>query len=340
MQEVGAALAALGHDVTFLSAAWEPGVSELDGVRTVRLKRHREEDIGHEADFGRRVLPRLMLGRYDVVHSMGRRDAVASIRASRIHPHRRTIFTDLGYPSRAWWGPQGREGAVVEQVVAGIDVYSCMSEWALEWLERDYGRADGIVVPGGVDLKKMVPAPARTVEPTLLYSGSLVERRKGVDTLLEALPIVAETEPEVQLWLSGPGDPGQLLDRASPSAKARTTVLGTGSTDEQHERYGRAWATCLPSIGDSFGMVLVESLACGTPLVVTTHGAPQELVDPGANGEICEPGDVEGLARACCRAIELARRPDTAAICRRRAEPFDWRTGLAPRLEAIYARRD
>jgi len=336
-QELGAALVDRGHEVTILSAAWDAGQSEVDGVTTVRLKRHREEEIGHEADFARRVLPRLVLGRFDAVHSMGRRDAVASIRAARVHPRRRTVFTDLGYPSRAWWGPQGREGAVVERVVAGIDVYSCMSRWALEWLARDYGRTDGVVVPGGVDLRRMRPSTARAPEPTLLYSGTLTEPRKGIATLLEALPLVAEAEPDVRLWLSGPGDAAPLLAAAPPAARERTELLGAGGSDEQHERYGQAWATCLPSIGDSFGMALVESLACGTPLVVTTHGAPHELVSPGRTGELCEPGDVVGLAAACLRAIQLARQSDTVSACRSSAQAFDWRGGVAPMVEALYA---
>jgi phosphatidylinositol alpha-mannosyltransferase len=336
IQELGAALVERGHEVTILSAAWDRGRDVTDGVTVVRLRRRREDPIGHEADFGRRVLPALVRGRYDAVHSMGRRDAVASIRAARLHPKRRTVFTDLGYPSREWWDPQGRESRFVERVVAGIDVYSCMSSWALEWLARDYGRTDGVVVPGGVDLRQMRPAEARTPEPTLLYSGALDEPRKGIATLLDALPKIAVAEPGVQLWLSGPGDVEPLLAAAPPESRARVVVLGTGDADAQHERYGQAWATCLPSVGDSFGMVLVESLACGTPLVVTTHGAPQELVRPGATGELSAPGDAEDLAAACVRALALARDPGTTAACRASAEPFDWRAGIAPLVERLY----
>ncbi|MES4793150.1 MAG: hypothetical protein C4321_09370, partial [Chloroflexota bacterium] len=73
--------------------------------------------------------------------------------------------------------------------------------------------------------------------------------------------------PDVAVWLSGPGDASALLAAAPPEARARTTVLPLGEPTAQHERYGRAWVTTLPSRGDSFGMVLVESLACGTPIV-------------------------------------------------------------------------
>jgi phosphatidylinositol alpha-mannosyltransferase len=336
IQELGAALVARDHEVRILSAAWEPHDSELDGVTTVRLRRFRKNDYAHEADFGRRILPRLIAGRYDVVHSMGRRDAVASIRAARFHPGRRTVITDLGLPSREYWSTMPNEERAVEKVVRGIDVYSCMSRYAVEYLSRDFGRTDGVVIPGGVDRDAFQPAAARTPSPTLLFSGALTEPRMGIGTLLAALPLIAEVEPEVRLWLSGPGDPKQFLDAATPDAVARTEVLGTGEAARQHERYGTAWATCLPSVSDSFGMALIESLACGTPLVVSTDGAPQELVQEGVNGELCEPGDVQGLAKACLRAIELARQPGTVERCRASIARFDWDDGLAPLVEGFY----
>jgi glycosyltransferase involved in cell wall biosynthesis len=336
VQELGAALVRRGHEVTFLSAAWDPTDSELDGVRTVRLRRRREDTWGHEADFGRRVLPRLVAGRFDAVHSMGRRDALASVRAARLHPRRRTVITDLGLPSRSFWEHTPNEARVVEAVIKGIDVYGCMSQFAVDFLERDYGRTDGVITPGGVDIEAFQPAPAREPRPTLLLSGAFTEPRKGAATVLAALPLIAETEPEVQLWLSGPGDPAELLAAAPPEARARTTCLGVGEADEQQGRYGRAWATVLPSTDDSFGMALIESQACGTPIVVSTHGAPHELVDEGATGELCEPHDAAGFAAACLRAFDLARRADTVQACRDAANRFSWDGAIAPLCERLY----
>jgi phosphatidylinositol alpha-mannosyltransferase len=340
IQELGAALVERGHEVTVLSSGWDATESELDGVRTVRIKRHREAGWGHEADFARRIMPRLVTGRFDVVHSMGRRDATANIRTARLHPRRRTVFTDLGLPLRSFWDAHPIEGRFVERVVAGIDVYSCMSRYALQCLETDYGRSDGVVMPGGVDLRAFHPAPARAAQPTLLFSGALDEPRKGTMTLLEALPRIAEAVPEVRLQLSGPGDPSAFLAAAPRAAVERTEVLGTGDAKAQHERYGRAWATCLPSTGDSFGMALIESLACGTPLMVSTDAAPQELVDEGRTGTLCTAFDVESVAAASIRALELARDDGTVDRCRASAERYDWRAGLAPWAERLYSSRE
>jgi glycosyltransferase involved in cell wall biosynthesis len=336
---LGAALVRRGHEVVHLSGAWEAGVSEVAGVETIKLPRRHEGVYAHEADFGRRVLNELVRRRLDAVHSLGRHDAVASIRAAWLRADgRRTAVTDLGIPDRGWWRAQGlREAAAAARVVRSIDVYSCMSQTAVDGLARTYGRTDGVVVPGGVDLARFVPAPERAPRPTILFSGAIEEERKGVSVLLAALPRVAEAEPDVEVWLSGQGSAERFLAAAPPGARERVRLLGVGEAERQHERYGRAWVTCLPSEADSFGMALVESLACGTPLVVTTDGAPQELVDPGRTGELCPPRDPEALADALLRGFALVRRgAATVDACRATAERFDWDGVLAPLCERLY----
>ena len=335
------ALARRGHDVVHLSASWKPGETEKDGVRTVRLRRFFRNEYRHQADFGRRIIPRLARGRFDVVHSLGHHDAVGAIRARRLRPSMRTVITDLGLPLRDFWRSEGRAQArAVARAVAGIDVYSGMSQCALDHLAANYGRTDGVIVPGGVDVEAFHPAAEREPVPTILFSGAITVPRKGVSVLLEALPSIAASEPDVQLWLSGPGDARPMVDAAPPEARKRTHLLGLGDPEGQPARYARAWATCLPSTFDSFGMALLESLACGTPIVATTHSAPQDLVDEGVTGELCEPEDAEGLAGACLGAFELARRPETTAPCRVSAERCDWDLGLAPLCERLYLGRD
>jgi glycosyltransferase involved in cell wall biosynthesis len=335
---LGAALARRGHDVVSFSAAWEPEEGVIDGVRNVRLRRRHAAGYRHEADFGRRLLPRLVGERFDAVHGLGRYDVLAAIRSARLRRDgRTTMITDLGLPDPVWWREQGRLQAwAARKVVSSVDVYSAMSRTAVERLRAGYGRADGVVVPGGVDLASFVPARERAPRPVILFSGAITEPRKGVAVLLRALPLIAEAEPEVELWLSGPGDAGELIAAAPPTARERVRALGIGEAARQHERYGAAWITCLPSTNDSFGMALVESLACGTPLVTSTDSAPKELVKEGATGELCAPGDPRSLADACLRGFELARSPLTVARCRASAEPFDWDQGLAPLCERLY----
>jgi glycosyltransferase involved in cell wall biosynthesis len=147
---------------------------------------------------------------------------------------------------------------------------------------------------------------------------------------------VAEREPEAHLWLSGPGDARPLLAAAPAAARERAEVLPLGEPSDQAERYARAWVTALPSTNESFGMVLLESLASGTPIAVSDHAAPKELVTP-QTGVVCEAENPRSLADALVAAFDLARGPQTVERCRAYAAGYDWDESLAPRLERLYA---
>lgn len=329
--ETARALAGRGHEVTILTAGrGEHGRSQVHGATQIRYRRWLSRNWMHERWFGWRVLPRLARGRFDAVHSFMPCDAVAAIRTRRLGGHR-TLYDEMGVPGLNW--DARRDGWALRRTLRDVDVYGCMSGYAQEAL-RAAGR-EGARIPGGVHLAEFAPAPARSPEPTILFSGAFEVPFKGVATLLEAVAILAERQPDVRLLLSGPGEGRELLAAAPAAARQRTRVLPLGAPDEQAERYGRAWVTVLPSQRESFGMVMLESLACGTPIVTTDVGAPQELVTP-ATGAVARAGDAGSLADALERALDLARDPATVEACRRSVEPYDWDTGLAPLLEDLY----
>jgi phosphatidylinositol alpha-mannosyltransferase len=333
IRELGLALSGRGHQVTIVSAGHPLG-REKGPMTTLRLPRFPGPASRHEKVFGLEVAALLSAMRFDAVHSMGPTDTEGAIRAARVRGHR-TVYTQLGLPFHWAWDKDVHRKSH-ERVVKDVDVYGCMSRFALKALEDEYGRA-GVLTPGGVNLGQFAPAARREDRPTILFSGAVSEPRKGLHTLLAALPEIAATEPDVQLWISGPGDASELLAAAPPQAREHATVLPIGDPDGQAERYGRAWVTSLPSKFDSFGMVLVESLACGTPIAASTNAALPELVNPGVTGALCEPDDAGSVAKAVLECIELSRRSETAEACRASAAPYDWATGLAPDFEKFYA---
>jgi glycosyltransferase involved in cell wall biosynthesis len=334
--ETAAALARRGHRVTVLTSSIAgPRRRAEQGVTTWRLPRwRRRDDARHDRELGALHTPLLATGRFDAVHSLGPCDAAASVHAARLHPRRRTVYECMGVPDRSWWSAQP-QGLAHDRVVAGVDVYGCMSRYALAALERDYGR-DGALVPGGVHIDEFRPAWPRDERPTILFSGSVSEPRKGLDVLLDAVAILAADEPRLRLWISGPGDAEPLVAGAPGAARERTEILPLGAPGDQPERYSRAGVMALPSVDEVFGLAYLEALACGTPVVATTSAAAPELVTP-ATGALAEPGNAQSVADALRIALDLARRPETREACRDFALPYDWRTGLAPRLEALYA---
>jgi glycosyltransferase involved in cell wall biosynthesis len=336
ISEVSRALAARGHQVTVITSGWErPRFQVTDGVTINSLPRRHRDQPAHERSFGRRVAWPLLRGEFDAVHSLGPPDARASVVAALVRRSRRTVYTNLGLPFRWAWDnrPDRKAHALVAK---SIDVYGCMSQHALDALAQDYGRS-GTLTPGGVDSDEFRPAGQREPRPTVLFSGALDEPRKGTDALLRAAASLIPSIPDLQVWLSGPGDPTPLLDAAPAALHGHVEVLPLGDPKGQAERYGRAWVTALPSKWDSFGMVVIEALACGTPVAVSNHSALPELVTPGVTGALCDPDDDASVADALAGALALAPLPATVEACRSSVMRFDWRTGIAPALERIYA---
>jgi glycosyltransferase involved in cell wall biosynthesis len=283
----------------------------------------------------------LLRGRYDAVHAMMPADALAGIVTRPVARHR-VLYEELGIPSVEWWRepqpghPPLKDRPARHLVARHVDVYGCMSQHALDAYERVWATGRGALVPGGVDLERFRPT-ARAERPTLLFSGVLDEPRKGVAVLLDAVALLAADVPDVRVWLSGPGDTAPLLAAAPDAARERTEVLDLGDPMAQAARYGAAWATVLPSMYESFGMVLVESLACGTPIVVADHSAPPELARPGV-GFVTEPADPASLAEGLRAALALADDPAARDRCRAVASEYSWER-LAAHLEELYAGR-
>ena len=331
LHELAAAMARRGHDVTIWSTSRSsPGTRVEDGVTVFRLAR-RTDDANAERTFGARVLPRLLRHRYDVVHSLLPSDAMAAVIARRLHRTTRCVYTNLGIPDRALWRAR-RDRRVHEIVASRVDDYGCLSQAAAEALRRTFGR-EPVITPGGVRLERFTPATERATHPTLLYSGTFEDPMKNVPLLLDAVAALASRHPDIRLVMTGPGDATPHLRAAPEAARQRTAVLAVDTADLV-SLYGRAWVTVLPSKWESFALALIESLACGTPVVATRHSAAPERVTPGT-GYLCEPDDLESLVDACDRALALVDDASVAERCRASAAPYDW-DALAPHYEQVY----
>lgn len=336
MHELGAALQAAGHDVQIVSTALEPSSDTQLGVPVTRLRRRGRSG---EIAFGRDVLRHNLLSGIDVWHAFGTGDAYAAAQLSRWRkwPRVRSVYTDLGGPLRSYreTRPDHRQ---FEYAVKHLDAYLCLSEAARQLLESDYHRK-GLVVGGGVDLDRFTPG-TRSEHPTLLFTSALDEPRKNLPLLLDAMDLVLARRPDVRLTLAGPGDATAALAAATPRVQAATDVVGAGSIDDLPRRYGESWATVLPSMREAFGLVLVESLACGTPIVaIAGSGGPAEIAQRGHSRLALARSDTpDALADACLSAIAFANNGEsTTEKCRAEAEAYySWRDAIVPRVEATY----
>lgn len=341
--ELSAALQRAGHDVRILSTGSRPGLGrELDvPVRRLRVRRapgHFPEpwqDLAIERGFAAQAAAHLLprLGRFDVWHATSTGDGAAAAVASRLRPGLASVFTDHGFPARRSRDarPDRREHRLVARRVGA---YVCVSRAAAACLESDFGRRAEVVPPGvRFDAHR---AGRRHPHPVVLYAGSLVEGRKGLPLLLDAVARLRSSEPALELWLFGQGDPAPLLEAAPAAARAAVTRCELLADDALRDAYAAAWTTVLPSRAESFGMTVVESMASGTPAVVLREGGgPPEIVDSEAVGRHADD-DADDLARALGEALELAQRAGTADACRARARQFDWDDAVVPAMQRVY----
>ncbi len=179
------------------------------------------------------------------------------------------------------------------------------------------------VVPYGIDLKKFHPADeaGRSTEGTLklLFVGR-INQRKGIKYLLQALEMLPGADLELTVC-------GRVLDGLDlfQAAGSRVRIRPSVSAGELVAAYQGADLFVLPSIAEGFGQVLLEALACGLPVLATTHTAAPDLLTEGEQGFIVEPRRpgplADRIAWALCHREELRAMRGAA---RSRAEQFPW----------------
>jgi phosphatidylinositol alpha-mannosyltransferase len=169
--------------------------------------------------------------------------------------------------------------------------------------------------------------------------------------LLEAFPLVKQHTPDAQLVISGHVNEARLqrlLARVPPGIRSSIRVLGVGDVKDIPQLYAEAAVTVLPSMWEAFGLVLVESLASGTPVVGTRHGGIPEVIEPGV-GVLFDPGTTgleivhpQNLAEAMEKALQLYADPHLQEHCREAASRFSW-TSYGDKLNPVHdlcARRE
>ena len=179
-----------------------------------------------------------------------------------------------------------------------IDARVAVSESARELAAMHMpGRYE--VLFNGIDLRPFEgPAPLRTARPTVLFLGRH-DPRKGLDVLLHA----ARSLPrDVVLWVAGDGPDTATLHHLHHGPNVRW--LGRITDADKVRRMRSAWAVCAPSLhGESFGIVLLEAMAAGTPLVASDLPGYRSLTDDGRAAELVPPGDAPALAEALRRVL-------------------------------------
>jgi glycosyltransferase involved in cell wall biosynthesis len=195
------------------------------------------------------------------------------------------------------------------------------------------------------------PGPARARWPQLSQPGhhvlflSRLNHKKGVITLLEALRVACAKGKPFHLWLAGPADPPEYQGTVEAIIKQHNLsslvhLIGMVGGEHKWSLYQAADLFVLPTSQENFGYVLLEALACGTP-VVTTKGVDiwPELASSGGATILNNPTEPIHLEAAVTKLLsDPARRDAMTATARAWAMQFLDRDRTIKAMEAMYSR--
>lgn len=224
----------------------------------------------------------------------------------------------------------------MEKIVARIAV----SEAARQTLVRHVG-GDAVLIPNGVncaDYEAARPLPGYPRSgPTLFFIGRIDEPRKGLQVLLAALPAIVAEHPDVQVLIAGPGDQQQATEDLPEPVRGHLRFLGLVSEAEKRSAFTSADLYIAPNTGgESFGIVLLEAMAAGTPVVASDLEAFARVLDDGRAGVVFASEDASSLAATVNALLsDPHRREQLSRAGHVRARQFDWEV-VAGEIENVY----
>ena len=227
-----------------------------------------------------------------------------------------------------------RVRSMLMRAAEGCDVVTTYSRVAAEEFTRHTGVAARTIEPG-IRLDAFTPGDDSVIKPAIFCAADPDEPRKRVRLLVDAFAEVQRARPDVELWLMAASDP------AIARAPGVRIVDPGADRDELVRLYRSACVTVLPAAREAFGLVVVESLACGTPVVgMSDGGAVADMLGAPIGGEVNPCGyiadpDPKSLAVALLDGLDLGSLERTRAACRRRAEDYSIER-CAERYESLY----
>ncbi len=227
---------------------------------------------------------------------------------------------------------------LLEKVTARIAVSPLARRVQVEHLG-----GDALVIPNGVNVAFFAGARPLPGYPrpggTVGFVGRFDEPRKGMPVLLDALRRLAPGRPDLGLLVVGRGDRDALRRAAGPRLGSRLELLGAVDEATKAAALRGMDVCCAPNTGgESFGIVLTEAMAAGTPVVASDLDAFRRVLGDGGAGVLVPVGDATATAHALAALLDdPLRRARLAAAGRDRVAGYDWSIVAAEVLRVYEA---
>jgi phosphatidyl-myo-inositol alpha-mannosyltransferase len=186
-------------------------------------------------------------------------------------------------------------------MIKHFDAFTAVSDAAAEYF-KTLSTRPVTIVPNGINIERFAKAPASAVrnhkQKTILYVGRL-ENRKGVKYLLRAFHDLTDKHDDVQLLIAGTGvDDKKLREYVKENEVPRVTFLGYISDEDKLHYLHRADLFCSPAFyGESFGIVLLEAMAAGLPIVAGDNVGYQAVMTGRGALSLVNPQDTVDFTR-------------------------------------------
>ncbi|TKJ16649.1 glycosyltransferase family 4 protein [Blastococcus sp. CCUG 61487] len=238
-------------------------------------------------------------------------------------------------------------------------VLAAFGPMARPWLERISGRiavsdfarrvqvehlgGDAVIIPNGVHVDAFAEGPTLPGvggdpdRPVVGFLGRYDEPRKGLPVLLEAMRGVVRHHPGARLLVAGRGNADQLWRLVGPDLRPHVELLGEVSEADKAAFLRSVDVYCAPNLlGESFGVILIEAMAAGAPVVASDLDAFARVLDDGGAGLLVPRGSADALERALRQLLaDPAERARLSARGSEVARTYDWQV-LARRILAVY----
>ncbi|QPP09830.1 glycosyltransferase family 4 protein [Streptomyces bathyalis] len=227
---------------------------------------------------------------------------------------------------------------ILQPALEKISARIAVSEYARRTFVEHLG-GDAVVIPNGVDVDFFARAEpkAEWQGGTIGFIGRIDEPRKGLPVLMKALPRILESLPGTRLLVAGRGDEEEAVEYLPEHVRERVEFLGMVSDEDKARLLRSVDLYVAPNTGgESFGIILVEAMSSGAPVLASDLDAFAQVLDGGEAGELFPNEDADALADAAVRLLsDPERRERLREYGSRHVRRFDWSTVGADIL-AVY----
>ncbi|AIA02495.1 glycosyltransferase family 4 protein [Streptomyces noursei] len=227
---------------------------------------------------------------------------------------------------------------ILQPALEKISARIAVSEYARRTLVEHLG-GDAVVIPNGVDVDFFARAEPRPEWQgrTIGFIGRIDEPRKGLPILMKALPAILAAIPDARLLVAGRGDQDEAVAGLPAELRPRVEFLGMVSDEDKARLLRSVDVYVAPNTGgESFGIILVEALSAGAPVLASDLDAFAQVLDQGEAGELFTNEDAEALATTAIRLLNTPdRRTELSERGSKHVRRFDWSTVGADIL-AVY----